>query len=74
MFRDLVMRIPNDNMMDGCATIEASNRLLDHETIETEVPICRLDDYEFGSWFGGKPQDFTVFMRTPSSVRGVVVR
>lgn len=45
---EVVLRVPNDRMLDGCATIEPSNALADISTSAVRVPRRRLDDYGFG--------------------------
>jgi FkbM family methyltransferase len=45
---EVVLRVPNDRMLDGCATIEPSNALADIATSAVRVPRRRLDDYGFG--------------------------
>ncbi|WP_245436737.1 FkbM family methyltransferase [Rhizobium chutanense] len=42
------MRIPRDQLMDGCATIEEQNRLSTQNVEEISVPTRRLDSYQFG--------------------------
>lgn len=42
------MRIPSDQLMDGCATIEEQNTLSTQNVEEISVPTRRLDSYQFG--------------------------
>ena len=43
------MRVPDDRMLDGCATIEDDNPLRQDACKEITVQTRRLDDYDFRS-------------------------
>ncbi len=44
---EVVLRVPDDRILDGCATIEPSNALADISTSVVRVSRRRLDDYGF---------------------------